>query len=62
MKHIKSDPALADLPAPVSLTPEQLAAVAADTSATLGAGGGAFVPHYIAGGITPGPVYPPVLQ
>jgi hypothetical protein len=28
------------LPAPVSLTPEQLAAVASDTSAMLGAGGG----------------------
>ncbi len=37
MKRIIDDAAL---PEPVSLTPEQLAAVATDTSAMLGAGGG----------------------
>ncbi len=57
MKRIKNDPALADLPAPVSLTPEQLAAVASDTSAALGTGGG-LLPHIIYGGFPAGPVLP----
>jgi hypothetical protein len=48
MKRLKNDPALAELPAPITLTPEQLAAVASDTGAMLGAGGGCII---IAGGI-----------
>jgi hypothetical protein len=40
------------LPAPVSLTPEQLAVVASDTSAMLGAGGGMIM---IYGGFPAGP-------
>jgi hypothetical protein len=47
----------ATLPAPVSLTPEQLAAVASDTGAMLGAGGGAVL---ICGGYPPYPIYKPV--
>jgi hypothetical protein len=43
MKRIIDD---ASLPEPVSLTPEQLAAVASDTSAMLGAGGGLMVLIY----------------
>jgi len=43
MKNLKRDPALATLPAPISLTQEQLAAVAADTGALLGAGGGFYI-------------------
>jgi hypothetical protein len=50
MKNLKRDPALATLPAPISLTQEQLAAVAADTGALLGAGGGLYV---IYGGLRP---------
>jgi hypothetical protein len=42
------------LPAPVSLTPEQLAAVASDTSAMLGAGGGLLLTIY--GGYPVGPI------
>ena len=53
MKNLRRDPALPTLPPPISLTPEQLAAVAADTGALLGAGGGFLL---ICGGI-PGP-YP----
>jgi hypothetical protein len=53
MKNLKRDPALATLPAPISLTQEQLAAVAADTGALLGAGGGLL--YVIYGGIRPGP-------
>jgi hypothetical protein len=56
MKRVMHDPALADLPAPISLTPDQLAQVASDTGAMLGAGGGC-VPIIIAGGISPGPIY-----
>ncbi len=52
MKRNKNDPKLAELPAPITLTPDQLAAVASDTGAVLGAGGG-FVPIIIAGGIPP---------
>jgi hypothetical protein len=50
MKRSKNDPKLAELPAPITLTPDQLAAVASDTGAVLGAGGG-YVPVIIAGGI-----------
>ena len=50
VKNLRRDPALAALPPPMSLTQEQLAAVAADTGALLGAGGGFLV---IAGYIRP---------
>ena len=40
MKRVKNDPATQDLPPPVTLTPEQLAAVASETSAMLGNAGG----------------------
>jgi hypothetical protein len=50
MQRVKNDPALANLPPPVSLTPEQLAQVASDTGAELGAGGGSL-PIMIYGGI-----------
>jgi hypothetical protein len=40
MTRPKNDPAMPELPAPISLQPEQLAQVAADTGAMLGAGGG----------------------
>jgi hypothetical protein len=46
-----------DPPTPVSLTLEQLAAVASDTGAMLGAGGGAIM---ICGGYPPYPLYKPV--
>ena len=48
MKRTKNGPTLAELPAPIALTPEQLAEVASDTGAMLGAGGGCII---IAGGI-----------
>ena len=57
MKHTKNDPTLVHLPPPICLTLEQLAAVAADTSAALGTGGG-LSPHIIYGGF---PVEPKVL-
>ncbi len=50
MKSLKNDPALAELPPPISLTPEQLAAVASDTSAMLGAGGGLALSKFIIAG------------
>jgi hypothetical protein len=55
MKQSKNQPASARLPAPVSLTPEQLAQVASDTGAALGNGGGSvlsviiYVGGYLAG-------------
>lgn len=58
MKNLKCDPVLATLPAPISLTQEQLAGVAADTGALLGAGGGRII---IYGGI-PGPYLEAVTQ
>jgi hypothetical protein len=42
MKQIKNQTVSARLPAPVSLTPEQLMQVAADTGAALGNGGGSL--------------------
>ncbi|HEX3991318.1 MAG TPA: hypothetical protein VHX39_09125 [Acetobacteraceae bacterium] len=56
MQQLKKDLALADLPAPVSLTPDQLVAIAAGTAATLKAPG--FFPIIVAGGIF-GPVSQP---
>ncbi len=53
MKSFKHDPALAELPAPVTLTPEQIAAVAGGTASALGSYLGNI---HIAGGI-PGPIY-----
>jgi hypothetical protein len=50
MKSFKHDPALVDLPAPISLTPDQMSEVAA------GCGCVVVVVIHIAGGI-PGPVY-----
>ena len=49
MKRNTNEQIRTDLPAPVSLTPEQLAAVASDTSALLGSAGG-LLPHIIYGG------------
>ena len=49
MKRNKNAQIRTDLPAPVSLTPEQLAAVASEASALLGSGGG-LLPHIIYGG------------
>ena len=48
MQRLKQDHALADLPAPVSLTPDQLMAVAAGTSALFK---GTLGPVIVAGGI-----------
>jgi hypothetical protein len=48
VKRLKIDLDRATLPAPITLTPEQLAEVASDTGAMLGAGGGCII---IAGGI-----------
>ena len=53
MKQLKKDQ-LAELPAPVSLSPEQLMAVAAGTSALFRGG---FGPVIVAGGIM-GPTLP----
>ena len=53
MKHIKNDLARAELPAPMTLTLDQLAQVASDTGAMLGAGGagiGVNLIRIIAGG------------
>ncbi len=50
MKREKKDIIQATLPAPVTLTLDQLDAVATDTAALLGSGGGLLV-HIIAGGI-----------
>jgi hypothetical protein len=50
MKRINNDATLANLPPPISLTVEQLAQVASDTGATLGAGGG-LSSLVIAGGL-----------
>jgi hypothetical protein len=59
MQQLKKDLALADLPAPVSLTPDQLMAIAAGTAATLRAPG--FFPIIVAGGIIGGgPVSAPI--
>lgn len=55
MQRLKQDHALADLPAPVSLTPDQLTAVAAGTSALFKATLG---PVIVAGGIF-GPITGP---
>jgi hypothetical protein len=55
MKRIKNDPALALLPAPVTLTPEQLMLVASETGATLGTGGGTIGRIIIYGMIQPPP-------
>ncbi len=52
MKNWKNDPSLAALPAPVTLTLEQLATVAADTGAGLGGG---LLSYVVAGGIRVGP-------
>jgi hypothetical protein len=49
MQRVKNDPALASLPPPVSLTPEQLVQLASETGATLGAGGGLPSIIYIGG-------------
>jgi len=38
MKRLKNNPTLTDLPAPVTLTLEQLAQVASDTGTALGGG------------------------
>ena len=54
MRQLKKDQALAELPAPVLLTPDQLVAVAAGTAATLTLGTGRII---IAGGYPAGPVY-----
>jgi len=56
MRQLKQDLALTDLPAPVALTPDQLAAVAAGTAATLAAAIGHII---IAGGYPTGPVIRP---
>ncbi len=55
MKNWKNDPSLAALPAPVTLTLEQLAAVAADTGAGLGGGLACVI---VCGGIGVGPPSP----
>jgi hypothetical protein len=54
MRQLKNDETLAKLPAPALLTPDQLVAVAAGTSALLAVGAGRII---IAGGIRPGPIY-----
>jgi hypothetical protein len=54
MRRLKNDQTLAGLPAPVSLMPDQLAAVAAGTAATLAVGLGRVI---IAGGMPAGPIY-----
>jgi hypothetical protein len=56
MQQLKKDLALADLPAPVSLTPDQLLEIAAGTAALLKPQG--FFPIIVAGGIF-GPVSQP---
>jgi hypothetical protein len=48
MQRLKNDPALAELPAPVALTPDQLIAVAAGTATMFKA---TFGPIIVAGGI-----------
>jgi len=50
MKREKKDIVQANLPAPITLTLEDLNAVATDTAAMLGSGGGIVV-HIVAGGI-----------
>jgi hypothetical protein len=58
MQRLKKDLALAELPAPVVLTPDQLVAVAAGTAALLKP---SFFPVIVAGGIfgpTPVPQTP----
>jgi hypothetical protein len=54
MKRMQHDPMLAELPAPIALSLEQLTQVASDTGAMLGAGGGCVI---ICGGYPPEPVY-----
>lgn len=51
MQQLKKDLALADLPAPVALTPDQMLAVAAGTSAALKGILGTMGPVIVAGGI-----------
>ncbi len=55
MKNLKNDPALAEMPPPVTLSLEQLSAVAAETSDALG-GGLLLSSLIIAGGIRWQPV------
>jgi hypothetical protein len=52
MQKLKKDLGLVELPAPVALTPDQLVAVAAGTSAVFR---GSLGPIIIAGGIPSGP-------
>jgi hypothetical protein len=54
MSNLKNDPALAELPPPVTLTLEELSAVASDSGEALGNGGGKII---IAGGIPVGGPY-----
>jgi hypothetical protein len=60
MQQLKKDLALAELPAPVSLTPDQLVAIAAGTAAMVR--GPTFFPIIVAGGIFSGPVSAPIPQ
>jgi hypothetical protein len=53
MQKLKKDLALAELPAPVALTPDQLLAVAAGTALQLK---GSYLPVIVAGGIFGGPI------
>ena len=51
MQRAKKEIMQATLPAPITLSPEDLNNVATDTAATLGSGGGAATHVIIAGGI-----------
>ena len=57
MQRLKKDQALAELPAPVSLTPDQLVAVAAGTSAVFRGGLG---PVIISGALPSEPILLPL--
>jgi hypothetical protein len=58
MQQLKKNPSLAELPAPVLLTPDQLVAIAAGTAAILR--GTTLGPIIVAGGIFGGPINGPI--
>jgi hypothetical protein len=61
MQRLKKDQALADLPAPVALTPDQLMAVAAGTAAILKGTQSGILGTVVISGAFPTPPIPVVL-
>lgn len=55
MQRLKNDPALAGLPAPTMLTPDQLMAVVAGASALLSKGTESSEPVVVTGAVSPLP-------